>query len=83
MMDNYLRVFSKKQIEIATNNFDESRVVGTGGHGKVYKGYWEDNKPVAIKRSKEVEETQRIEFVNEILLLSQINHKNIVQLLGC
>ncbi|KAJ1686302.1 hypothetical protein LUZ63_017692 [Rhynchospora breviuscula] len=38
MMHNYLRVFSKKQIENATNDFAESHVVGSGGQGKVYKG---------------------------------------------
>ncbi|KAJ4769606.1 Wall-associated kinase family protein [Rhynchospora pubera] len=82
MMDNYLRVFSKKQIEIATDGFAETHVLGTGGQGKVYKGILEDNQVVAIKKAKEVEETQKEEFVNEILLLSQINHKNIVRLLG-
>ncbi|KAJ3687329.1 hypothetical protein LUZ61_016493 [Rhynchospora tenuis] len=82
-MDNYLRVFSKKQIENATDSFAESRVLGAGGQGKVYKGLLEDNQFVAIKKAKEVEETGRGEFVNEILLLSQINHKNIVRLLGC
>ncbi|KAF3325344.1 putative wall-associated receptor kinase-like 16 [Carex littledalei] len=85
MMDNHLRVFSKKEIENATNNFDEGQVLGAGGQGKVYKGkgFLETNQFVAIKKAKEVEETQRGEFVNEILLLSQINHKNIVRLLGC
>ncbi|KAJ4818768.1 Wall-associated kinase family protein [Rhynchospora pubera] len=83
VMDNYLRVFSKKQIEIATNGFAETHVLGTGGQGKVYKGMLQDNQVVAIKKAKEVEETQKGEFVNEILLLSQINHKNIVRLLGC
>ncbi|KAJ1694723.1 hypothetical protein LUZ63_011421 [Rhynchospora breviuscula] len=83
MMDNYLRVFSKKQIEIVTNGFAETHVLGTGGQGKVYKGMLQDNQVVAIKKAKEVEETRKGEFVNEILLLSQINHKNIVRLLGC
>lgn len=83
MMDNQLRVFSKRQIEIATNNFDENYILGSGGRGKVFKGVFDNNKTVAIKMSKEVEESQREEFVNEIILLSQINHKNIVTLLGC
>lgn len=83
MMDNQLRVFSKRQIEIATNNFDENYILGSGGRGKVFKGVFDNNKTVAIKMSKEVDESQREEFVNEIILLSQINHKNIVTLLGC
>ncbi|KAJ4789936.1 Wall-associated kinase family protein [Rhynchospora pubera] len=83
MMDNHLRVFSSKQIENATNNFSESNVLGAGGQGNVYKGLLENNQVVAIKKAREFEETQRGEFVNEIILLSQINHKNIVRLLGC
>ncbi|KAF3328288.1 wall-associated receptor kinase 5-like protein [Carex littledalei] len=78
LMDNHLRVFSKKQIEVATDNFAETHVLGRGGQGDVYKGLLENNQVVAIKKAKEIEETQREEFVNEILLLSQINHKNIV-----
>ncbi|KAJ4787497.1 Wall-associated kinase family protein [Rhynchospora pubera] len=82
-MDHHLRVFSIKQIENATNNFNEANVLGGGGQGKVYKGLLENNQVVAIKKAKEVHEAQRGEFVNEILLLSQINHKNVVILLGC
>ncbi|KAJ4809388.1 Wall-associated kinase family protein [Rhynchospora pubera] len=83
MMDNHLRVFATKQIKIATNNFDENHIIGVGGHGKVYKGLLENNMAVAIKKSKEIDEVQRGEFVNEIILLSHINHKNIVRLIGC
>ncbi|XP_078149924.1 wall-associated receptor kinase 2-like [Carex rostrata] len=83
MMDNHLRVFSKTQIENATDNYSDAHVLGRGGQGNVYKGLLENNHVVAIKKAKEVEEAQRGEFVNEIILLSQINHKNIVRLLGC
>ncbi|KAJ3709164.1 hypothetical protein LUZ61_012869 [Rhynchospora tenuis] len=83
MMRSHLHVFSRKQIENATNNFDDNNIIGVGGHGEVYKGLLEDNNEVAIKKSKEVDQNQRGEFVNEIILLSQINHKNIVKLFGC
>ncbi|XP_078150062.1 wall-associated receptor kinase 2-like [Carex rostrata] len=83
MMDNHLHVYSQKQIENATNNYCETNILGRGGQGNVYKGLIENNQVVAIKKAKEVEETQRGEFVNEIILLSQINHKNVVRLLGC
>ncbi|XP_078149085.1 wall-associated receptor kinase 2-like isoform X1 [Carex rostrata] len=83
MMDNHLHVFSQKQIQNATNNYCETHILGTGGQGNVYKGLIENNQVVAIKKAKEVEETQRGEFVNEIILLSKINHKNVVRLLGC
>jgi serine/threonine protein kinase len=83
MMNNHLRVFSKKQIEIATNNFDEDHIIGIGGHGNVYKGLLDNNMAAAIKKSKEIDDNQKEEFVNEIILVSQINHKNIVKLFGC
>jgi serine/threonine protein kinase len=49
----------------------------------VYRGTLDDNKEVAIKKSKVIDDDCREEFVNEIIILSQINHRNIVRLLGC
>uniref|UniRef100_A0A453CHT1 Protein kinase domain-containing protein n=2 Tax=Aegilops tauschii TaxID=37682 RepID=A0A453CHT1_AEGTS len=39
--------------------------------------------PVAIKRCAVVDERQKREFGQEMLILSQINHKHVVKLLGC
>ncbi|XP_020977538.1 wall-associated receptor kinase-like 6 [Arachis ipaensis] len=41
-----------------------------------------DGTIVAVKRSKEIERNQIETFVNEVVILSQINHRNIVKLLG-
>jgi serine/threonine protein kinase len=76
-------ILSEKEIKKATDNFSEDRVLGCGGHGMVYRGTLEDNKEVAIKKSKIIDSNCREEFVNEIIILSQINHRNIVRLLGC
>ncbi|XP_009392052.2 putative wall-associated receptor kinase-like 16 [Musa acuminata AAA Group] len=78
-----VKIYTKEDLEKATDNFDKSRELGRGGHGTVYKGYLDDGREVAIKRSKVVTEDQSEEFVREMIILSQINHKNIVRLLGC
>ena len=76
-------VFSEAELRHATDNFDISRILGKGGHGTVYKGIIRSNMPVAVKRCGIVDEWQKKEFGKEMLILSQINHKNIVKLLGC
>jgi serine/threonine protein kinase len=78
-------VFTEAELIEATDNFADKNILGRGGFGTVYRGLFKDDGVVAVKRcvSSMASEQQKKEFGKEMLILSQINHKNIVKLLGC
>ncbi|KAK9748520.1 hypothetical protein RND81_02G063600 [Saponaria officinalis] len=75
--------FTVSELEKATDNFNENRILGQGGQGTVYKGMLMNGKIVAIKKARKVDESQIEQFVNEVVVLSQIDHRHVVKLLGC
>ncbi|CAM0903013.1 unnamed protein product [Alopecurus aequalis] len=78
-----LRIFTSGELNKATNKFSDDNIVGRGGFGTVYKGILSDQMVVAVKRSQRVDQSQVEQFVNELVILSQVTHTNVVQLLGC
>ncbi|KAG6660148.1 hypothetical protein I3843_03G080600 [Carya illinoinensis] len=83
LQSHHCRNFLLVEIRVATRNFDEKLVIGSGGFGSVYKGYIDGGSTtVAIKRLNASSKQGVREFWTEIELLSQLRHVNLVPLIG-
>jgi serine/threonine protein kinase len=80
---NPTTLFSLKELEKATNGFADDQKLGVGGFGTVYKGTMESGLIVAVKRTNKLDTSGAQQFLNEMALLSQVNHRNLVRLHGC
>ncbi|CDY47580.1 BnaA01g22660D [Brassica napus] len=78
-----LDFFEMNTIQTATNNFSLSNKLGQGGFGSVYKGKLQDGKEIAVKRLSSSSGQGKEEFMNEIVLISKLQHRNLVRILGC
>ncbi|KAM3389488.1 hypothetical protein ACQJBY_011562 [Aegilops geniculata] len=81
--DSSAKIFSEEELKAATKNYNETQILGRGAYGTVYKGVLPDETVVAVKKSRLFDESQVEQFVNEITILSQTDHPNVVKLLGC
>ncbi|KAI3779419.1 hypothetical protein L2E82_09137 [Cichorium intybus] len=75
--------FKYSTVEIATTNWDECNKLGQGGFGTVYKGVLSDGREIAVKRLFFNNKFRASDFYNEVNMISSVEHKNLVRLLGC
>ncbi|KAB1223057.1 hypothetical protein CJ030_MR2G022340 [Morella rubra] len=78
-----LPVFSLEELASATNNFHESNKLGQGGFGPVYRGKLLDGQEIAAKRLARSSGQGLQGFMNEVVVISRLQHRNLVRLLGC
>ncbi|CAL5411049.1 unnamed protein product [Camellia sinensis] len=78
-----LPIFDFDKIVAATNNFCSDNKLGEGGFGPVFKGKLEDGQEIAVKKLSRCSGQGIGEFKNEIILMSKLQHRNLVQLFGC
>ncbi|CAA0393752.1 unnamed protein product [Arabidopsis thaliana] len=74
--------FDLGMILIATNKFSPENKLGQGGFGSVYKGILPSGQEIAVKRLAGGSGQGELEFKNEVLLLTRLQHRNLVKLLG-
>ncbi|KAL2480891.1 Protein kinase superfamily protein [Abeliophyllum distichum] len=68
----------------ATKNFQENNLLGRGGFGPVFLGKLDDRRLIAVKKlSLDKSQQGEPEFLTEVRLITSIQHKNLVRLLGC
>ncbi|XP_028107519.1 probable LRR receptor-like serine/threonine-protein kinase At1g07650 isoform X4 [Camellia sinensis] len=82
-LDLQTGLFTFRQIKAATNNFDDNNKIGEGGFGSVYKGILLDGTVIAVKQLSSKSKQGNREFVNEIGMISGLQHPNLVRLYGC
>ena len=82
-------VFTYEELDTSTNRFDSKRKIGDGGFGSVYLGQLYDGRIVAVKHLHQHHPAAAAgrafstkSFCNEILILSSIDHPNLVKLHG-
>ncbi|KAI4333482.1 hypothetical protein L6164_018287 [Bauhinia variegata] len=76
-------LFTSRQIKAATNNFGPANKIGEGGFGPVYKGILSDGTRIAVKQLSSGSRQGNREFINEMGMISALQHPCLVRLYGC
>ncbi|CAA7024958.1 unnamed protein product [Microthlaspi erraticum] len=82
-LDFQISSFSLRQIKVATDNFDPDNKIGEGGFGPVHKGTLTDGTVIAVKSLSAKSKQGNREFLNEIAMISALQHPHLVKLYGC
>nr|KYP59288.1 Putative serine/threonine-protein kinase receptor [Cajanus cajan]KYP59296.1 Putative serine/threonine-protein kinase receptor [Cajanus cajan] len=77
-----LLILNFGKLVTSTNNFHPSNKLGEGGFGPVYKGKLPDGQEIAVKRLSKTSGQGLEEFMNEVVVISKLQHRNLVRLLG-
>ncbi|KAJ1698183.1 hypothetical protein LUZ63_006695 [Rhynchospora breviuscula] len=83
LKDSELPLFDMDTINLSTNNFSIENKIGQGGFGGVYKGQLPNGQEIAVKRLAKQSSQGIHEFMNEVVLIAKLQHRNLVRLLGC
>ncbi|KAG9159507.1 hypothetical protein Leryth_022758 [Lithospermum erythrorhizon] len=76
------KVFSYRELKVATDDFSPANKIGQGGFGSVFKGKLRDGTLVAIKVLSVDSSQGAREFLTEIMVISGVEHENLVKLYG-
>ncbi|KAH8952867.1 hypothetical protein BDL97_09G107100 [Sphagnum fallax] len=76
-------IYAYNDIKIATRDFHPDMKIGQGSFGVVYKGVLQDRSEIAVKHLLTNSQQGIDEFLNEIVLITNMRHKNLVKLKGC
>ncbi|KAI3459637.1 hypothetical protein Pfo_016300 [Paulownia fortunei] len=78
-----LPLFRFEMLSKATGNFDSIHMLGQGGFGPVYKGKLPNRQEIAVKRLARSSNQGLEEFMNEVEVISKLQHRNLVRLISC
>ncbi|KAH9553231.1 hypothetical protein CY35_09G108300 [Sphagnum magellanicum] len=76
-------IFGYNELKVATRDFHPTMKLGQGSFGVVYKGILANGIEVAIKQLLIKTQQNIDEFLNEVVIITGVKHRNLVKLKGC
>ncbi|KAM1702919.1 hypothetical protein ACFX1Q_028226 [Malus domestica] len=76
------RTFSLEELKEATNDFDDSTLLGEGKHGQMYRGMLTNGTLVAIRGLKMRKRQAPQVYTHHLELISKLRHSHLVSALG-